>query len=101
MFYPTCCTSAFCGKIDCSNCRNVSELLAWYARQFEIASKNGKTTSEGMNLCVRFTMGGKKWFVYLTPSDSRAVLIGAEHDEKLFFHNRTEALEFIKARVGE
>jgi len=99
MFYPTCCTSAFCGKIDCSNCRNVSRLLAWYAWQFEIVTRDGKTTREGDNLRVRFTMDYKKWFVYLTPSDSRAILIGAEHDEKLFFHNRTAALEFIKARV--
>jgi hypothetical protein len=101
MFYPTCCTAAFCGKIDCSNCRNAPELLAWYARQFEIAAKNGKTIRESDNFRVVFTMSGKQWFVCLTTSDNRAVLIGVEHDEKLFFHNRESAMEFIKARVGE
>ena len=30
--YPKCCTSAFCGKIDCTGCRNKSildEFKAW------------------------------------------------------------------------
>mgnify|MGYP006316612917 CR=1 FL=1 len=33
--YPTCCTSAFCGRIDCTGCRNLSVLedfKAWVKR---------------------------------------------------------------------
>lgn len=33
--YPICCTSAFCGKIDCDGCRNkpvLDEFKAWSER---------------------------------------------------------------------
>ena len=33
--YPTCCTSAFCGRVECEGCRNkpiLDEFKAWVKR---------------------------------------------------------------------